>query len=144
MPGTWAHARHANGPARGNASAAPRRTVTATPDRLGQSASSSMSSSWRIQSVSTPTCPCAASRSFSYSNWRSNASSNDRSFPLAAWRGVRPRRAGSCSSSQGFSQRLYEQASQANANDGASSASDQQAADAADDEVVDAEIVDEK
>jgi molecular chaperone DnaK len=48
------------------------------------------------------------------------------------------------SASQGFSQRLYEQASQANANDGASSASDQQAADAADDEVVDAEIVDEK
>jgi molecular chaperone DnaK len=44
--------------------------------------------------------------------------------------------------SQGFSQRLYEQASQANAADGAASASEQ--ADAADDEVVDAEIVDEK
>ena len=44
--------------------------------------------------------------------------------------------------SQGFSQRLYEQASQANAADGAASGSEQ--ADAADDEVVDAEIVDEK
>ena len=44
--------------------------------------------------------------------------------------------------SQGFSQRLYEQASQANAGDGAASGSEQ--ADAADDEVVDAEIVDEK
>jgi molecular chaperone DnaK len=43
--------------------------------------------------------------------------------------------------SQGFSQRLYEQASQANAGDGAASGSEP---DAADDEVVDAEIVDEK
>jgi molecular chaperone DnaK len=43
--------------------------------------------------------------------------------------------------SQSFSQRLYEQASQANAG---SSSSDGQASDAADDEVVDAEIVDEQ
>jgi molecular chaperone DnaK len=46
--------------------------------------------------------------------------------------------------SQGFSQRLYEQASQAQSSDGADSGSDQQASDAADEEVVDAEIVDEK
>jgi molecular chaperone DnaK len=46
--------------------------------------------------------------------------------------------------SQGFSQRLYEQASQSQAADGAASSSEQHAADAADDEVVDAEIVDEK
>jgi molecular chaperone DnaK len=48
------------------------------------------------------------------------------------------------SASQGFSQRLYEQASQAQASDGAGASSDTQASDAADDEVVDAEIVDEK
>jgi molecular chaperone DnaK len=47
------------------------------------------------------------------------------------------------SASQGFSQRLYEQASQANAADGAAASSDQQS-DSADEEVVDAEIVDEK
>ena len=47
------------------------------------------------------------------------------------------------SASQGFSQRLYEQASQANAGDGAGS-DHQAASDAADEEVVDAEIVDEK
>jgi len=46
--------------------------------------------------------------------------------------------------SQGFSQRLYEQASQSQAADGAASSSEQHAADVADDEVVDAEIVDEK
>jgi molecular chaperone DnaK len=46
--------------------------------------------------------------------------------------------------SQGFSQRLYEQASQSQATDGGASGSDEHAADAADDEVVDAEIVDEK
>ncbi len=46
--------------------------------------------------------------------------------------------------SQGFSQRLYEQASQSQATDGAASSSEQHASDAADDEVVDAEIVDEK
>ncbi len=45
------------------------------------------------------------------------------------------------SASQGFSQRLYEQASQASATDGSAH---QQSSDAADDEVVDAEIVDEK
>jgi molecular chaperone DnaK len=45
--------------------------------------------------------------------------------------------------SQGFSQRLYEQASQAAASDG-SGATAEQAADAADEEVVDAEIVDEQ
>ncbi|MGH9007425.1 MAG: molecular chaperone DnaK [Acidimicrobiales bacterium] len=48
------------------------------------------------------------------------------------------------SASQGFSQRLYEQASQAQAAEGASNGAAEQAADAADDEVVDAEIVDEK
>jgi molecular chaperone DnaK len=47
------------------------------------------------------------------------------------------------SASQGFSQRLYEQASQANASDGAAAGSNQHS-DAADEEVVDAEIVDEK
>ncbi|HXR54721.1 MAG TPA: molecular chaperone DnaK, partial [Acidimicrobiales bacterium] len=46
--------------------------------------------------------------------------------------------------SQGFSQRLYEQASQSAATDGAASSSEQESSDAADDEVVDAEIVDEK
>jgi molecular chaperone DnaK len=46
--------------------------------------------------------------------------------------------------SQGFSQRLYEQASQSQATDGGASGSEQHADDAADDEVVDAEIVDEK
>jgi molecular chaperone DnaK len=45
--------------------------------------------------------------------------------------------------SQGFSQRLYEQASQSGGTDGTGPAAEQ-AADAADDEVVDAEIVDEK
>jgi len=48
------------------------------------------------------------------------------------------------SASQGFSQRLYEQASQANAADGAATAGSDQHSDAADEEVVDAEIVDEK
>jgi len=47
------------------------------------------------------------------------------------------------SASQGFSQRLYEQASQANAG-GAAGSDHQAASDAADEEVVDAEIVDEK
>src|SRR5579872_660407 len=46
--------------------------------------------------------------------------------------------------SQGFSQRLYEQASQAAASDGSGATAEQQAADAADEEVVDAEIVDEQ
>jgi molecular chaperone DnaK len=45
--------------------------------------------------------------------------------------------------SQGFSQRLYEQASQSAGTDGTAPGAEQ-AADAADDEVVDAEIVDEK
>jgi hypothetical protein len=63
-----------------------------------------MSSSWRSQVVSMPRSPSAASTAASYSNCRSSASSRIRwsTGPAAACRGVRPRRAGTGSSSQCF------------------------------------------